>query len=92
METWIIITIIGMTALVALYWGNVLSVKLPELDSRFDAKPFNCRPCLTFHLMWLFSMLFAFVLWTRELFVYGLAAAFLVFFAVKIIDNKKVTK
>ncbi len=92
METWIIITIIGMTTLVSLYWGSVLSVKLPELDSRFDAKPFNCRPCLTFHILWAFCAVFALVLWTYELFVYGLIAAFLVFFAVKIIDNKKVIK
>lgn len=81
-----------MTALVSLYWGNLLSIKLPELDSRFDAKPFNCRPCLTFHILWVFCAVFALVLWTRELFVYGLIVAFLVFFVIKIVDNKKVTK
>jgi hypothetical protein len=42
--------------------------------------------------MWAFCAVFALVLCTRELFVYGLIAAIPVFFAVKIIDNKKVTK
>jgi len=92
MENWMLILIVVATVITALYWGEVLSVKLPEMDSRFDVKPFNCRPCLTFHIVWLFCAVFAVVLWTFTLFVYGLTAAFIVFFAVKFIDNKKVTK
>ena len=92
METWIIITIIGMTVLVSLYWGNVLSVKLPELDSRFDAKPFNCRPCMTFHLVWIFTTLFAAIGQNHVLLVAGFVVAFAVFFIIKHIDNKKVVE
>lgn len=92
METLLIIITLGATVLTALYWGQVLSVKLPELDIRFDVKPFNCRPCLTFHIIWIFCAVFALVLWSPELFICGLLAAFIVFFAVRFIDNKKVTK
>lgn len=81
-----------MVVIAALYWGNELSIKLPEFDSRFDHKPFNCRPCLTFHFVWQLCAVFALVLWSIKLLVYGFVAAFLVFLILKIIDNKKITK
>lgn len=92
METWTIILIIGITVLVALFWGSVLAVRLPEFDTLFDRKPFNCRPCLTFHFTWILSMLFAIVTDSLTLFIWGSVAAFATFLIVTYIDNKKITK
>lgn len=89
-----IITITGLTLcmLAALYWGTILSLRLPGMGRLFDRKPFSCRPCLTFHLTWLFAGVFALIRQLAEVFVAGVGLAFIVFFIVKYIDNKKVIK
>jgi hypothetical protein len=89
-----IITIIGLTGciLASLYWGAELPARLPGAGKFFDRKPFNCRPCLTFHLTWLLAGLFAFIRQSAEVFTAGVTAAFIAFFIVKYIDNKKIIK
>ena len=81
-----------VTVISALYMGALLAVKLPEFDSKFDRKPFNCRPCLTFHLVWLATTLLSAVAASPALFVAGIAVAFVVFAIVKYIDNQKIEK
>lgn len=76
----------------SVFLANLLTSHLPDVDRRFDRKPFNCRPCCTFHLVWLFSALSAGILRSVELFGVGVVLAFLIFLIVKIIDNKKITK
>lgn len=76
----------------ALYCGVVLSLKLPEVWTILDRKPFNCRPCLTFHLTWMLSGIFAFARQSWTLAGIGIVVAFIVFFIVKYIDNKKIVK
>ncbi|MDR3056859.1 MAG: hypothetical protein ACK5KL_04175 [Dysgonomonas sp.] len=92
MNTLMIIIILLASVVASLYWGIVLSVKLPLWDRRFNRKPFNCRPCLTFHLIATSGSLFALLLLSVELFLAGIATAFTVFFIVRYIDNKKVIK
>ncbi|NDV97310.1 hypothetical protein D0T84_20760 [Dysgonomonas sp. 521] len=95
MDTIQIRTIVTGTLLciaAALYWGAVLSLKLPLLGRFFDRKPFNCRPCLTFHLAWMLTGVFALIGRSLPLFGIGVGIAFIVFFIVKYIDSKKVTK
>ncbi|WP_165022242.1 hypothetical protein [Dysgonomonas sp. ZJ279] len=89
-----IIILIGFVLILtaSLYWSSILSLRLPEISRFFDRKPFNCRPCLIFHFTWFLSLLFALVAWSIEIFVVGLIAAFIIFFTVKYIDNKKVVK
>jgi len=81
-----------LSAIVALTGGRTLSVILPELNKHLDRKPFNCRPCLTFHLMWTLTALCALVTASVVLFIAGIMTAFILFFIVRYIDNKKVIK
>ncbi|MDU1889521.1 MAG: hypothetical protein E6767_02420 [Dysgonomonas sp.] len=92
METIRIAVTLTLIAITSLYWGALLSLKLPEFSSRFDRKPFNCRPCLTFHLMWGLSLLSALILWSGYVLAIGFPLAFIVFAITKIIDNKRIIK
>lgn len=92
MEILEIIIIITFSAVTALYWGAFLSLRLPHLHRCLDRKPFNCRPCLTFHLSWLLTTVFAVAASSLLLFICGIVAAFIVFLIVRYIDNKKITE
>lgn len=92
MDAIIIAVTMTLTAATALYWGAVLSIRLPEIGKRFDRKPFNCRPCLTFHLTCLLSALAATVSQCIWILALGVPMAFILFLIVKFIDNKKITK
>ena len=72
--------------------GQWLSVALPEVSNRLDVKPFNCRPCLTFHLCWTMMTAAAWIAGTFRWFVAGVAIALVVFWIVRYIDNKKIEK
>lgn len=76
----------------AIVLGGWLSVILPETDSRLDIKPFNCRPCLTFHLCWMMMAAVAYIVETCYWFVAGVMIALVVFFVVRHIDNQKIEK
>lgn len=73
----------------AFYWGAWLSVKLPELDWRFDRKPFNCRPCLTFHFCWIMSAVMGIVFASGCWLIIGLVVS-LLFIIVRYVDNQKI--
>lgn len=92
MDILFMIITLAVSVMFALYWGAIWSVRLPEIDSRFDRKPFNCRPCFTFHLSWMLSTFFALVSESWELFSAGIVIAFIVFFIIKFIDSKKIEK
>jgi hypothetical protein len=92
MNTLMIITTLCPAVAISLPLGATLSLKLPALDKRLDRKPFNCRPCLTFHLTGMFVTLAALLFRASELFLAGIPMAFIVFLIVKHIDNKKIIK
>lgn len=92
MDTLALIPALTAIVVFALYFGALLSDKLPEWDRRFDHKPFNCRPCLTFHLTWSASAAVAFFVSSPLLFLSGVGVAFVVFAIVKYIDNQKIEK
>lgn len=92
MDAIMISVTLTLTAITALYWGEVLSIRLPETDKRFDRKPFNCRPCFTFHISWLLSSLSGVVSGYACLIFIGIVVSFALFFVTKYIDNKKITK
>lgn len=87
----IIITMLCCTV-TSLYYGVVLSLRLPEVSAFLNRKPFNCRPCLTFHLTWVLLGIFAFARQSWTLAGIGIVVAFIIFFIVKHIDNKKIIK
>ena len=92
MDALTILLALTATVITTLYLGALLSDKLPDIDYRFDRKPFNCRPCLTFHLTWLLSTFLALIACSWWLFVSGVLTAFVVFAVVKYIDNQKIEK
>ncbi len=89
-----LIIIVGMLCCIvtSLYCGVMLSLRLPEVWTFLNRKPFNCRPCLTFHLTWMLFGIFAFARQSWTLAGIGIVVAFIVFFIVKHIDNKKIIK
>lgn len=87
-----IIIIVTFSAVTALYWGSILSLRLPQMHKWLDRKPFNCRPCFTFHLCWILSAIVAYIAVSATLLIAGIVAAFTLFFIVKHIDNKKITE
>ena len=87
-----ILASVFLISTVAVWWGAALALRLPEIDCRLDRKPFNCRPCLTFHLTWAMHAFFAVMVQSATLFVAGLVAAFAVFAVVWHIDNSKIEK
>lgn len=86
MTTFMLVVIV----VTAFYWGAWLSIKLPELDWRFDRKPFNCRPCLTFHFCWLMSVVVGIVLASGWWFAGGIGVSLVVFLIVQYVDNQKI--
>lgn len=92
MDALIIIIAMLCCIITSLYCGVVLSLRLPEVWAILDRKPFNCRPCLTFHLTWMLSGIFAFARQSWTFAGIGIVVAFIVFFIVKHIDNKKIIK
>ncbi|MFV0419344.1 MAG: hypothetical protein ACK5KT_11510 [Dysgonomonas sp.] len=81
-----------LSAIVSLYFGKILPIVLPRLNRKLDRKPFNCRPCFTFHLTWILTSISALSVSSLKLFIAGVTTAFLLFFLVKYIDNKKIIK
>ncbi len=72
--------------------AHILSISLPEISRLFDRKPFNCRPCFTFHLIWIFSVLTTFLLKDILILIAGIIMAFAVFSIIKFIENKRIIK
>lgn len=90
MESIVINIAITTVVILSLIFGEVFSVVLPRLSRFFDRKPFNCRPCFTFHLHWLGMAFIAVIFQSWIIALSGVITAFLVFGVVKYIDSKKV--
>lgn len=90
MET--ILINIGITLVVALsfIFGEVGAVVLPRLSAIFDRKPFNCRPCFTFHLHWLGMAIIALIANSWIIALSGVITAFVVFGIVWSMESKRV--
>lgn len=84
--------IILSICLISVLLGEHLSFKLPSVHEELNRKPFNCRPCTTFHLTWTLATMASMVMDSIPLFFAGIAAAFIIFLTVKFIDNQKIIK
>lgn len=87
-----IITILFISAVIGIWTADKLAQFLPELHVLFDRRPFNCRPCLSFHLTWISVGGFACLFNSFVLFFGGIATAFVVYLVVKYFDNKIIQK
>jgi len=90
------IAAIVVTTLTSMYFAycaaSVLSLALPAMYKFAGRKPFNCRPCLSFWLTWLFVSITALAVGSFALFVAGFMLSLVVFSMVKFSDSRKVTE
>lgn len=82
----------GILAVVsaACFMGYHLPLILPQLTPIFDRKPFNCRPCFTFHSVWVGMTALAYLSDSLNILWGGIVLAFCIFFIVKYIDQKQI--
>lgn len=92
METIIINIAITTVVILSLFMGEICSVVLPRLSAKFDRKPLNCRPCLTFWLHGLGMSLIALIFQSWGIALSGIITAFLVFGFLKYKESKIITK
>lgn len=81
----VLINIIGMT-LGAFFTQNA-RFALPALWKKLDRKPFNCKPCLTFHFLWMLYASASLVLHSFVFFVIGCIFS-LAIFGILYLENK----
>jgi len=86
----IFLPVIVISVFISLFAGKYMSLILPDMHPLFDHKPFNCRPCLSFHLCWVLFTLYSVITASVLCFYTGVAIAFLLFFILKFIDNKHI--
>lgn len=86
----IVINILCLTLGSFLTENNKLA--LPILLKQLDRKPFNCRPCLTFHLLWISYATTALVLQSWLFFVIGFIFSFAIFALLYIDNQSKISK
>lgn len=52
---------------------------LNRLSEKLNRKPFNCRPCLTFHITWLLFGIVSFLIYSPRFFLIGIICSFILF-------------
>jgi hypothetical protein len=71
--------------------GNILTenkrFSFAKISNKLDRKPFNCKPCLTFHILWILHTLTALLYQSWIFFTIGLISS-LAIFGVLYIENK----
>lgn len=92
MESLFIIFPLTLIAVISLYLGNLISLHLPTYNKFFDRKPFNCRPCATFHITWILCTLYGMFISCELFIIIGFTMSFALFSLTKYIDNKKIEK
>ena len=90
MQTILLVLFVAAATTVALYLGAILPFILPQISPLLDRKPFNCRPCTTFHLIWMLIAVEAYLLESVCLFLTGIALAFIIFGIITYTKNKKI--
>lgn len=88
-----IFTSISITGL-AIFVGKLLTestyFSLPRFSKKLDRKPFNCKPCFTFHLFWIAYTVAAIVLNSWAIGLVGICLSWLIFFILYITTNSKI--
>lgn len=90
MKTITILFATGLIVALSLFLGKLFPVFLPRLHQLFDRKPFNCRPCFTFHLVWIGMAFLSFLFQSFGLLVGGIVLAFIVFGVIRYMDKKQI--
>lgn len=76
--------------------GGILSqdkhFSLAALSPKFDRKPFNCKPCLTFHVLWILFLVGACVVHSSSFFALGLVVSMTTFAVLYLELKSKIDK
>ena len=86
------IYVFALCTVCALVGGKYFPMILPDVHRIFDRKPFNCRPCFTFHSLWILTGIYTLLIQSTACFMAAIILSFIVFFIVKYIDNQKLIK
>ncbi len=63
-----------------------------RLSKKFDRKPFNCKPCLTFHLLWIIYTIVSVTLSSWLIWTIGLIFSVIIFIILYLDDDSKIIK
>lgn len=76
--------------------GKILTeskrLALNRFSNKLDRKPFNCKPCLTFHLLWMIYTIVAIVLSSLLFWIVGISFSFAIFGVLYLSDKSKIIK
>lgn len=76
--------------------GKVLTehpyFSLTQFSKKFDRKPFNCKPCLTFHFLWIIYTIVSVTLSSWLIWTIGLIFSVIIFRILYLDDNSKIIK
>lgn len=90
METIGLVIAIVLVVMNAFALGEELPLEMPRRFKKLDRKPFNCRPCLTFHLHWIGMAIVALVVQNGWVALVGIVTALGTFLMIKSIEAKKI--
>ncbi|MEN9918326.1 MAG: hypothetical protein RL662_762 [Bacteroidota bacterium] len=83
------------TSIWSIYLGWLLtetSFRLADKFHFFNKRPFNCRPCLTFHLTWIHAGAISLTESNIKLFLYGVLMAAVIWIGLEIENRNKMIK
>ncbi|PXV58406.1 hypothetical protein CLV62_14915 [Dysgonomonas alginatilytica] len=76
--------------------GKILTeskhLALNRFSDKLDRKPFNCKPCLTFHLLWIICTIVSIVISSLLFWVVGVFFALAIFGILYLNDKSKIIK
>lgn len=64
--------------------------RIVEYIPFLNFKPFNCRPCFTFHTIWILQLIIALLIGSWAYGIVGVLCAFAIFFCLWIINKNEV--
>jgi len=88
--TIIIYTLINVIAITLGWILTETKFRIAELHPILNRKPFSCKPCMTFHLIWIFQSLIAYLIGSWLWFILGIITAFVIFYNLYLEDKKSV--
>ena len=62
------------------------------LSKKLDRKPFNCKPCLTFHILWITYLFVSLYTHSWALFAVGIVFSFVIFGVLYFAAKSKIVK
>ncbi len=87
------IVVLAVINLTALYTGWLLTEtkrRIADKHPLLDRKPFNCRPCLTFHFGWILSGMAALVINSLPFFILGTIFSFATWLILEVENRNKI--